>query len=228
MAKKKSVAGKRTVVKEEKKPTVIHTKRKEIVDKDGWTHVVDAPSRKPQGKVGKKKTASLLHTGDFEVHGVSYVNRTLDEMKTEFEYWKKGWEESSAYLELKKLLDEKKTVVSDVVFLGMGSLQSSRREGRRASGTQLAALQTMLQVLGHGKELKATLQDPQFTKLDDEFLTSLGYTVVQDPQAFKATGEKTLVYAVHCYADIYKKISEGPRPAMLVGTDVENFGRFSL
>ena len=45
-------------------------------------------------------------------------------------------------------------------------------------------------------------------------------------EAFKGVKEGTLVYAIHCYVDVYKAISAGPRPAVLIGTDVGNFGRF--
>ena len=71
-------------------------------------------------------------------------------------------------------------------------------------------------------------QDPQFTDTDKEFLTSLGYTVLNDPQAFEYITESSLVYAIHCYAPVYKSISERPRPAVLIGTDVDNFGKFNL
>jgi hypothetical protein len=46
--------------------------------------------------------------------------------------------------------------------------------------------------------------------------------------AFGHIADSSLVYAIHCYADIYKSISEAPSPAILVGTDVGNFGKFDL
>ncbi len=200
-----------------------------MVDEEGWTHVVDAPSGKAKN-AGLKKGQLMMHGGDFESNGVSYITRTLEEVKTEFEYWKKVWEQSPACGELKALLaeKEKRREIDNVVFLGMGSLQSSRREGRRASATQLAALQTIVSEILGGKEGNVVLQDPQFTALDEEFLASFGYAVVRDPEAFKLINEGTLVYAIHCYADVYKAVSEGLRPATLIGTDVGNFGRFSL
>ena len=214
----------------DKKPTVIHTKRREIVDDEGWTHVIDAPNRK--AKAESLKAAPLLHGGDFIVNGVSYVTRILDEVKQEFEHWKKQWEGNPACTELKSLLVEgvekgERRKLRDVVFLGMGSLQSSGREGRRASATQLAAMQTFIDVLG-AKGMEVVLQDPQFTELDKEFLGGMGYKVVDDPDAFRKITEASLVYAIHCYVDVYKAISEGPKPALLIGTDIENFGRFGL
>ena len=71
-------------------------------------------------------------------------------------------------------------------------------------------------------------QDPQFTDLDQEFLGSLGYTVLQDPLAFGKVSHGSLVYAIHCYIEVYKSVSARPRPTMLVGTDVGNFGQFDM
>jgi hypothetical protein len=71
-------------------------------------------------------------------------------------------------------------------------------------------------------------QDPQFTDTDKQLLRELGYEVVEDPEAFRHIEEESLVYALHCYADVYKKVSEQKRPALFIGTDVENFGRFNL
>lgn len=52
--------------------------------------------------------------------------------------------------------------------------------------------------------------------------------MVDDPLAFAHITEKSLVYAIHCYAQTYKSVSEGPRPALMIGTDVENFAKFNL
>ena len=71
-----------------------------------------------------------------------------------------------------------------------------------------------------------TLQEPLFTPLDISFLSSdaeYGYQIVENPEAFKLINERSLVYAIHCYADVYKGISEGLKPAVIVGTEVELF-----
>ncbi|KAG4438876.1 hypothetical protein IFR05_005611 [Cadophora sp. M221] len=206
-------------------PTIVRTKRKEIEGEDGWIHIVDKPrSNQPDAKAKKQ----LLQGGDFEIKGVSYVNRTLVEMKEDFEHWKRSWEERPTCQALQeKLKDvEKDKKIENVVVLGLGSLQSARRDGRRASLTQLAALQTIVSGLERGSELQIIFQDPQFTKLDKEFLASLGYKVMKDPEAFVEVGEGSLVYALHCYASVYKSVAERPRPAVLIITDVDNFSRF--
>ena len=262
--KKSSAANAQT----KSRPTIVHVKRQEVQDDDGWTHIVNTPRKRGSTITN---AAKALHAGDFEINGVSYINRTLEEMKADFEYWKKQWEQGEACAILKEKLEQREKVeepeeklqegetkegeakkveheeelkveattednqkrtdrikVDNVVVLGLGSLQSARREGRRASATQLAALQTITKTLGEANELKVILQEPQFTELDKEFLKSLGYEVVEDPAAFSQITESSLVYAIHCYAQIYKAVSEGSRPAVLIGTDVENFGRFDL
>ena len=135
-----------TVPGENKKKVVVHTKRKEVLDEEGWVHVVDTPRTR---RSTVSKDAKSLHAGDFEVDGVQYINRTLDEMREEFGYWKKSWETDNASADLKKALEGKEgSGVKKCVVLGLGSLQSARREGRRASFTQLAALETLLSIIG--------------------------------------------------------------------------------
>lgn len=127
------------------KPHLVHIKRQQIEDSDGWTHVIDAPRRSNPAR-GKE----WLHSGDFEKNGASYINRTLAEVRKDFEHYTKQWEESEAHNTLRSTLAEAngRKNVENVIVLGLGSLQSARREGRRASYTQLAALRTMVEVLG--------------------------------------------------------------------------------
>lgn len=205
-----------------------HTKRTEVEDSDGWTHIIDAPSTRRSNKLrhGKGNVGPQLHTGDFEIEGNGYVSRTVEEMGEEVEFWRKGWASFKAEKELRRLLlgregkeavekeqsektgevkgddsasdsiqvsgdvaeggdepvtniaedlgtkptkDEQaeaetiptllstlgsaldtkgRSKIDNVIVLGLGSLQSARREGRRASATQLAALQTITNTLG--------------------------------------------------------------------------------
>jgi len=206
-----------------------HTKRTEIQDDEGWVHVIDTPrsSRGRSSTLNKKAGTAGFHTGDFEIDGVPYVQRTLDELREEVKFWRKGWiggegegvlrdifggkeikpvEEEKESLYTSKVLKENNTVeaeaeaeaqaeaeiqveatsatqdaesptpadielksetspeiststaapvsnpkqrkqITNIIVLGLGSLQSARREGRRASATQLAALQTIIETL---------------------------------------------------------------------------------
>lgn len=127
------------------KPRIVHTKRQEVEDSEGWTHVIDAPRRSTPAK-GK----DWLHAGDFEKNGASYINRKLEDLRKDFEHYTQQWQTNEACTALTKILGEAegRKKVSNVVVLGLGSLQSARREGRRASYTQLAAVRTMMEILG--------------------------------------------------------------------------------
>jgi hypothetical protein len=65
------------------------------------------------------------------------------------------------------------------------------------------------------------VQDPHFTPLDREFLGSMGYEVMDDPDAFASIDEGSLVFAVHCSSGLYARIREAADPAMLVGNDIQ-------
>ncbi|ESZ99414.1 hypothetical protein SBOR_0176 [Sclerotinia borealis F-4128] len=197
-------------------------KRIQVEDTEGWTHVVGGGKKAGGGE-------GWTHAGDFVRGGVAYIERTVGEMRGDWEFYAKQWEDSEAAIQLREILGGR-TGVKSVVCLGLGSLQSARREGRRCSFTQLAALMMILEELGGtgAHKIQCVFQDPQYTETDKEFLTSLAGVVVDDPVAFDHIKEDSLVYAIHCYGPVYKTMSEGPRPAVLIGTDVDNFGRFNL
>ncbi|RDL41675.1 uncharacterized protein BP5553_01654 [Venustampulla echinocandica] len=234
--KKKTPAGMKSVTDQNRKQIIVHTKRKEVLDDEGWTHVVDKPSRQRASSVTESKDAGKYWSigADFKVGDAYYINRTIEEIQEEFTHSKKAWEGSPACASLKALLDEKMKAdsntkkISRVVALGLGSLQSSRTQSRKTSFTQMAALETILQIMAKEETISMIFQDPVFTDLDKEFLVTLGHQVVEDPAAFDQIDENTLVYAIHCYSDVYQKVSQAPKPAVLVSTDVELFDRTSL
>lgn len=130
-------------------PKVIHTKRQEIEDADGWTHVVEGRRHTSHASAAKAKAqAPWLQAGDFEENGVAYVKKTLEEIAADQEYYAGKFTESEAGAQLRKLFEGRKLEVERVVVLGLGSLQLARREGRRASHTQLAALRSVMDILG--------------------------------------------------------------------------------
>lgn len=73
------------------------------------------------------------------------------------------------------------------------------------------------------EDVSVVQQDLAFTKLDVEFLSSLTLkqSVVEDPKAFNIVAEESLVYAVHCYLQIYDKVRKVAIPAILIGNDLD-------
>jgi len=70
---------------------------------------------------------------------------------------------------------------------------------------------------------KFVMQDPAFTPLDAEFLTSLGFKVMDDPEGFLAITKNTLVFSIAGYLDMDWVISQGPWPAAFICGDIEEF-----
>jgi hypothetical protein len=130
---------------------IVHTKRQQIEDDDGWTHVIDAPSSRNSRKVDPEKLG-LGVGGDYEINGVWYVNRTTEELARDLEYYTRKWEESEGWETVRRILENGRVKgrkkAESVVCLGLGSLVSSRREHRRASWTQFVALRGIMGVLG--------------------------------------------------------------------------------
>ena len=126
---------------------MVHTKRQQIEDEEGWTHVIDTPRK---GKKLDPEEGGWQHAGDFEKSGVSYINKTLKEMGDDYDHYAKQWKtnEACSLLRDKLASAEGNFAIENVVCLGLGSLQSARREGRRASHIQVAALRTIVEILG--------------------------------------------------------------------------------
>lgn len=140
--------------------------------------------------------------------------------------------------------------IDNIVCLALGSPQNTLEVCRAASLTQLAVLMTIIEDLGgtylfpnastpplKNRALTSTdldpfttpgkfiAQDPLFTPLDAEFLTSLGFLVLPDPEGFLAITPTTLVFSIAGYLAMDWVISQGPWPAALICGDVEAFMR---
>ncbi|KAG9231990.1 hypothetical protein BJ875DRAFT_467987 [Amylocarpus encephaloides] len=214
-----------------RKPKIVHTKRREVLDDEGWVHIVDKPSTKPAPNVVELKDESKelwALAADFKIGNCYYVDRTIEELLVEYDRARKSWGKCEACRQLKIFCEEKTSAdnegVKKVVCLGLGSLQNARGEGRKASFGQLVGLLSLLENLGK-EGMEIIFQDPAFTALDKQFLTSLSesYSVLETPEAFAKVTVDTMVYAIHCYADIYSQISTQEPPAVLIGTNMDKF-----
>lgn len=48
--------------------------------------------------------------------------------------------------------------------------------------------------------------------------------MVEDPAALEFVTESSLVYAIHCYVELYQAVSEKALPAMVIMNDLEQYG----
>lgn len=119
------------------RPKMVHKKRYEIEDDEGWTHII--PTCRKTIRAGLEFLGGFIDENS---------DRTLGEAMEDYDRSLKQWENSDACAGLKKLLlasAQGKVLVENVVCLGLGSLQGF---GARTSYTQLVALRTILDVLG--------------------------------------------------------------------------------
>jgi hypothetical protein len=117
-------------------------------------------------------------------------------VRKDFEHYTKQWEDSEACESLRKTLQDRegKTEVGNVVVLGLGSLQSARREGRRASYTQLAALRTLIGTLGmqletlhllHANKIKETGSSSASSKTPSSQISTASSSTPWDTRSWR-------------------------------------------
>jgi hypothetical protein len=70
-----------------------------------------------------------------------------------------------------------------------------------------------------GKPLRCVIQDPGFSEIDKQILSSLGMEVVDDPDAFAHINANTMVVHVRGYHCLTRYVCEGTWPAAMI-TDV--------
>ena len=76
---------------------------------------------------------------------ITYVDRSLEDIKMEYSYYRQQWDTSQAKVELQEhmTLITKHNDLSSVVSFGTGSLQDDHIDARRRTCLQIAAIVTM-------------------------------------------------------------------------------------
>jgi hypothetical protein len=70
-----------------------------------------------------------------------------------------------------------------------------------------------------GKPLPCVIQDPAYSKRDHEYLRTIGFESVYDPDAFGCINSETLVFSIGTYYRMFWEMSQGPQPAAFVCED---------
>ncbi|KAH7310976.1 hypothetical protein BKA65DRAFT_558803 [Rhexocercosporidium sp. MPI-PUGE-AT-0058] len=120
--------------------------------------------------------------------------------------------------------------ITNVVALGLGSHHPADNgvPKDRAdvimpihTGFQLVIVKMIREILGEENQpLPCVIQDICYSGLDKEFLTTLDFTVVDDPDAFGFINTNTLVFHIGTYLRIAWWICAGTWPAAMI---TENF-----
>ncbi|PGG98392.1 hypothetical protein AJ80_09542 [Polytolypa hystricis UAMH7299] len=198
-------------------PKTTHTKRIQIHDSDGWTHIAttttsSSSGRRTKKKRGKPRPHHFPHVQDLLIPAEAPHDLTPKKLKRDFEWHKQRWEASESWSALRQALDSsgldggggggvvRGVKVDTCVCVGLGSLSGLLRGGwvdrRSVSLDQLAALVCLVEYLcvSSATTLKCYAQDPVFNALDKQLLESLGFTVVEHPAAFELVNERTFLY----------------------------------
>ncbi|OJD14359.1 hypothetical protein AJ78_05294 [Emergomyces pasteurianus Ep9510] len=177
-------------------------KRVQIHDEDGWTHITTT-----QRTTFNK--GCLPPIKDLLLPAEAPDGLTFKKLKKQFEWHKRGWEESQSWQTMKAALDGGLLAgvarkMDNCVCVGLGSPSGFLRGGwvdrRTVSLYQLAALVTMLEYFAQQDSLPPIIkdcyaQDPVFNTLDKQLLESQGVRVVQHPEAFTLINERTFLYS---------------------------------
>ncbi len=67
------------------------------------------------------------------------------------------------------------------------------------------------------------MQDPMFNRLDEEFLRSLGYSVLPTPEAFKELTSGTFLFAPHLEWPNYIQALRVATPSLCIGNSVGEY-----
>ncbi|KAL6718874.1 hypothetical protein ACLMJK_003108 [Lecanora helva] len=188
-------------------------KRQQFTDDSGWTHVVKGP----KGSINNSTKPSSN-----QVQDDSTVEKLAEALKSKY---MPIWLESECLRRLIKLfeqsiLTEAHVAITNCVCLGLGSFLT----GHPTTFYELAALKSILDILGERHRIQQVIfQDPAFSDLDKSFLRSLGYVVVEDPQAFSTIDENTFVFAPHLEVAQTAISLENRKPTLFVGNDLSNY-----
>lgn len=77
----------------------------------------------------------------------------------------------------------------------------------------------MADCVAEERPLPCVIQDPAYSTVEKEYLRSLGFQCVDDPDAFSCIDEGSLLFSVGTYWHMLKRVSTGPWPAALVCND---------
>ena len=105
-----------------------------------------------------------------EVSYESYVERSLDKIKAEFDQHRQEWDSSEAKVELMEHMDliTKHHHLANVVSFGTGSFQSDHLPTRRHNHFQVAALLTMTEYIGKEAMSHKVLRYTKVTSRQEE------------------------------------------------------------
>ncbi|KAL8838729.1 MAG: hypothetical protein Q9170_002031 [Blastenia crenularia] len=157
----------------------------------------------------------------------SYVRRTLQDMRSEFEKNREEYEGSGveAFLKERMAMISRERHLVNIVSFGTSSLQAFWEDERRAAHFQIMAMMTMLASINDGRDKQdmacCLSQEPRYTDLDKEFLKTCGIEAVDDPAGFDRIGPESVFCDWSGDDFVPRQVSEGPWPAVIIDPGME-------
>ncbi|KAI5455953.1 hypothetical protein BGZ63DRAFT_323463, partial [Mariannaea sp. PMI_226] len=181
-----------------------------------WTHVTSKSRRgrrnrpaRPQELSVQPRTSDLVHPDEFLV---------------DYQRLREKWQDETCCRRLRELVSKHAgdVKISKAIHLGIGSFdpQNGAWDAKRSTFIQLIAFLVVVEELekAMGKKVHCIFQEPMFSQSDKDFLTNLGFEVVEAPEASALVDQETLLVGFHLYRDIYAEALEKCLPAVFVGT----------
>ena len=147
-----------------------------------------------------------------------------------FEHFEHGqaWESSEAYEKSRPIFQEvlkrmSPQTIRNCLCLDLGSFSSEGPNGNAAMA-RLVAFENWISLIAkhqHRTPL-AYFQDPLFTALDIEFLTSRGHIVIDSPASAEVVSEDTFLFGPNCRDGSFCGTLCWAFPALMLGFDIEN------
>ncbi len=162
--------------------------------------------------------------------GPSATGQAFREIAEEFDRHTQYWESSGAPQLLADVFEQDlslfpNSTITKCVCLGLGNIAKHMTvpgTEHVASIKQLVVLQKLLILLRRKHSIaEVFFQDPKVTDVEAAFLKSLGYIIVEDPQAYNQVDENTLVFAPRFPNDLIVKCLGRAYPALYIGLDLD-------
>ena len=147
---------------------------------------------------------------------------SLSELSASFSKHTGEWEQSVMHQIFKKIFErvDISAKIDKIVCFGLGFLSNPWEYPERRSHVQHAAALTMASTLAKHypdqNPIRIYAQDPRYTDLDKNFLSSIGITVLADPKGFLEVDERTLVFSVAPDVCVRQIVADLNRPAAMV------------
>ena len=147
---------------------------------------------------------------------------SLSDLHASFSKHTVEWEQSNTHKFFKQLLENLDITVKidKIVCFGLGFLSNPNQFGERRSHIQHASALTIASTLAnrypYQHPIRIYAQDPRYTDLDKSFLSSVGVTVLRDPNGLLEVDERTLVFSVAPDVCVRQIVADLSRPAAMV------------